>query len=145
MTKDPFSPHPLILRPANLPAHDRGGGARTIPLVTRATGAVSFINGITIFDPGASVPFHRHNCDESIMIIEGRAIAEIDGTEYELTTHDTTFLPAGVPHRFRNASQTESMRMLWIYGAVDANRTLVATGETRPIDAEHAPRKESGK
>jgi putative monooxygenase len=128
---------PLVLRPGQLRVHDRGGGARTIPLVTRAAGASSFINGITVFDPGASVPFHRHNCDESVMIIEGRAVAEIDGVEYELSTFDTTFLPANVPHRFRNASATESMRMLWIYGSVDATRTLVATGETRPIDAEH--------
>lgn len=140
---DPLSVRPLILRPATLGAHDRGGGARTIPLVTRASGARSFINGITIFDPGASVPFHRHNCDESIVIIEGRAIAEIDGVEYELATHDTTYLPAGIPHRFRNASQTEPMRMLWIYGSIDANRTLEATGETRPIDAEHRSRPEA--
>ena len=127
----------LVLRPAELRAHDRGGGACTIPLVTRAVGARSFINGITVFEPGASVPFHRHNCDESVVIIEGRAIAEIDGVEYELAAHDTTFLPADVPHRFKNASSTERMRMLWIYGSVEATRTLIASGETRLIDAEH--------
>ena len=136
---------PLILRPATLRAYDRGRGARTIPLVTRAGGAHSFINGITIFDPGARVPFHRHNCDESIMIIEGRAIADIDGVAHELDAYDTTFLPAGVPHRFRNASQTEPMRMLWIYGSVDATRTLIESGETRAIDSEHGGSKEHDK
>ncbi|KAF1018141.1 MAG: hypothetical protein GAK30_03799 [Paracidovorax wautersii] len=42
-----------------------------------------------------------------------------------------------MPHRFRNASETESMKILWIYGSADATRTLVETGETRPIAAEH--------
>jgi quercetin dioxygenase-like cupin family protein len=128
---------PTILRPEQIQAHDRGGGARTIPLVTRSTGATSFINGITIFEAGAAVPLHTHNCEESIMIIEGRAIAEIDGVEYEVNTHDVTFLPANVPHRFRNASTTERMKMLWTYASVSATRTIVATGNTRPIDAEH--------
>lgn len=128
---------PIILRPSEIVARDRGGGARTIPLVTRGVGALSFINGITIFEPGASVPLHRHNCEESIVILEGTAIAEIDGVEYEVATQDTTFLPANIPHRFRNASSTERMLMLWTYGSVDATRTILATGDTRTIDAEH--------
>lgn len=134
---DPLAQRPVILRPAEIPARDRGGGARTIPLVTRGLGATGFINGITIFDPGASVPLHSHNCEESVMVLEGRAIVEIGGTEYEVGTHDVTFLPANVPHRFRNASTTERMRILWTYASIDATRTIVATGDTRTIDAEH--------
>jgi putative monooxygenase len=134
---DPSAHRPAILRPADIPARDRGGGARTIPLVTRGIGATGFINGITIFDPGVSVPLHSHNCEESVMVLEGRAIVEIDGTEHELSAHDVTFLPANVPHRFRNASATERMRILWTYASIDATRTIVATGDTRTIDAEH--------
>jgi hypothetical protein len=43
-----------------------------------------------------------------------------------------------VPHRFRNISSTAPMKILWIYGSVDATRTLVETGETHPVSAEHA-------
>jgi putative monooxygenase len=134
---DPFKSRPVILRPSGIIPRDRGGGARTIPLVTRSVGATGFINGITIFDPGASVPLHAHNCEESINIIEGTAIAEIHGVEYEVATHDVTFLPANIPHRFRNASSTEPMRMVWTYASIDATRTIIATGDTRTIDAEH--------
>jgi quercetin dioxygenase-like cupin family protein len=126
-----------IIRPSQLTPRERGGGVRTIPLVTRAHGATTFLNGITIFDPGAAVSLHCHNCEESVVILEGHAIVEVDGTQFELGRDETTFLPPNIPHRFRNASNTESMRILWTYASVDANRTLIATGDTRRIDDEH--------
>ena len=131
------SPRPAIFRPDEIQAHERGGGARTIPLVNRASGTTSFINGITIFEPGAAIPLHQHNCEESVMLLEGNAFVEIDGERHRLKPQDTTFIPAGLPHRFVNASGTEPMKILWIYASVDATRTIVATGDTRTIDAEH--------
>jgi quercetin dioxygenase-like cupin family protein len=129
-------PEPAILRPRELKTNDRGGGARTTPLVTRRCGSTSMINGITAFDPGAAIGVHFHNCEESVMVIEGEAIAEIDGVEHHLATNDTTWIPANVPHRFINASG-KPMRIFWTYATVDATRTMVATGESRTIDAEH--------
>jgi quercetin dioxygenase-like cupin family protein len=137
MTND-NSPSYVLLRPADIPARSRGGGVRTIPLVTRNIGATGFINGITIFEPGTSVPMHSHNCEESIMILEGNAVVEIDGVEHEVGVNDVTFLPANIPHRFRNASSTEIMRMLWTYARIDATRTNIATGQTHTIDEEHS-------
>ncbi|HTH98695.1 MAG TPA: cupin domain-containing protein [Stellaceae bacterium] len=128
---------PAILRPSEIPARQRGGGAKTIPLVTRRTGSTSFINGITIFEPGASIPLHKHNCEESVLMLEGNAIAEIDGKEYPVSTGDVTFIPAEIPHRFRNLSETEGMRIMWTYASINATRTLISTGETRSIDEEH--------
>lgn len=128
---------PAVLRPSAIPARQRGGGAKTIPLVTRSLGATDFINGITIFEPGAAIPLHKHNCSESVMLLEGAAVAEIDGIEYPVEAGDVTFIPADVPHRFRNVSQTEGMKILWTYASVDATRTLIETGDTRSIDAEH--------
>ena len=68
---------------------------------------------------------------------QGDAVVEIDGQEHTLTTFDTTYVDAGVPHRFRNASDTEPMRILWIYGSIDATRTILDTGVTTRVDAEH--------
>ena len=125
-----------ILRPSERPTNDRGGGARTTPLVTRACGSTSIINGITAFDPGAAIGLHFHNCEESVMVIEGDAIAEVDGVRHALGTGDTTWIPANVPHRFLNESD-RPMRIFWTYASIDATRTLVASGDTRTIDAEH--------
>ncbi|NTJ61789.1 cupin domain-containing protein [Agrobacterium rhizogenes] len=126
-----------ILRPKELKTNDRGGGARTTPLVTRKCGSTSMINGITAFDPGASIGLHKHNCEESVMVLDGEAIAEIDGVEHRLGANDTTWIPANVPHRFINASDSQPMRIFWVYASIDATRTMMATGEERAIDAEH--------
>jgi quercetin dioxygenase-like cupin family protein len=126
-----------ILRPADLPVKDRGGGIRTIPLVTSSVGSRAMLNGITTLDPGAAVPLHTHNCEESVVVLSGRARAHIDGVETDLVARDTTWIPAGVPHFFRNISDTEPMSILWTYASIDATRTIVATGVTTRIDEEH--------
>ncbi|WP_048910332.1 cupin domain-containing protein [Streptomyces sp. NRRL WC-3744] len=128
---------PAVLRPAELPAFQRGGGVSTTPLVTRAVGAQVFLNGITLFGPGTGIPPHTHDCAESVVVLEGDAVVEIDGTEHRLSPYDTTYVAAGTPHRFRNASTTAPLRILWTYASVDATRTIVATGATARVDAEH--------
>lgn len=130
--------HATVLRPDQIKSHDRGGGARTTPLVLPSVGATTFINGITEFSPGTAIPFHSHNCEESVVLLEGHAYLDIGGEVHELKPLDTTFIPPNVPHRFRNMSSTEGMKILWIYASVNATRTLTETGETRPITAEHA-------
>ena len=130
------APSPAILRPSDLPVNDRGNGARTIPLVTRKCGSTSIVNGITEFDPGARIGLHFHNCEESVMVIEGEAVAEIGGTRHHLRAGDTTWIPANVPHRFLNESNAV-MRIFWTYATVDATRTMVETGIEQSIDAEH--------
>ncbi|TCO80561.1 cupin domain [Plasticicumulans lactativorans] len=127
----------VLLRPEELERYERGGGARTTPLVSPPIGARSFITGITEFDPGVAIPFHSHNCEESVVLLEGTAVMDIDGQEHPLKPLDTTFIPANVVHRFRNVSNDSKMKILWIYASPDATRTLQATGETRPVSAEH--------
>ncbi|PQO22071.1 cupin domain-containing protein [Rhodobacteraceae bacterium WD3A24] len=126
-----------ILKPDMLPVNDRGNGVRTIPLVTRSCGSTSVINGITEFDPGAKVGMHFHNCEESVMILEGEAVAEIDGERIPLKAGDTTWLPANLPHRFLNEG-TDVMRIFWTYADINATRTMVETGVEQSIDEEHA-------
>lgn len=128
----------VLLRLADMKTHQRGGGVVTTPLVSPSVGARSFITGITELAPGAAVPFHRHNCEESVVLLEGEAAIDVDGQEHRLQPFDSTLIPANVAHRFRNLSGTRVMKILWIYGSPDATRTLEATGETHPISAEHA-------
>ena len=128
----------IIVRPVDVNPHERGGGARTFPLVTSKIGSTSLLNGITEFAPSASIPLHEHNCEESVMVLNGEAIVELDGVEYHLSANDTTWVPANVPHRFINASSTNEMRIFWTYASIKATRTILATGDSRSIDSEHS-------
>lgn len=130
---------PTILRPSQLAVKDRGSGIRTTPLVTARTGSIQMLNGITTLDPGAAVPLHFHNCEESVLVVSGDAIATVDGVEHRLAPGDMSWIPAGVPHFFRNLSDSEPMSIFWTYGSMDATRTMVATGITTRIDEEHTP------
>lgn len=126
-----------ILRPGEITPRERGGGARTIPLVNALIGARGALSGITEFGPDAAIALHFHNCEETVMVLEGAAVAEVDGTEHALGPGDTSWIPAGTHHRFRNASSSERMRIYWTYASIDATRTIVATGVTTRIDEEH--------
>lgn len=137
MTSTSSEHKPRVLRPSDMPSHDRGGGARTTPLVGPSIGASAFINGITSFAPGTAIPFHSHNCEESVMLLEGDAMLDIDGQEIRLQPMDTTWIPPNVSHRFRNLSPTQPMKILWIYARQDATRTLTESGLTNYVSAEH--------
>lgn len=131
-----------VLRPDELPAIDRGGGVTTVPLVTAARGATTYLTGTTVFAPGTAIGHHMHNVAESVVVIAGNAIVDIDGVRTPLRTFDTTFVPANVPHHFENASEADEMRILWVYGSLDTTRTALGQvhGPGRPsrIDDEQA-------
>lgn len=138
MSANPDTRKAAVLRPSEMKSHDRGGGAATIPLVGPSVGAQSFINGITSFGPGTKIPFHSHNCEESVMLLEGDAMLDIDGQEsVRLQPQDITWLPPNLSHRFRNLSDTAPMKILWIYARADATRTLTDSGATNFVSAEH--------
>ena len=139
-TESPGGPvrRAVILRPAEQPVADRGSGNRTIPLVMPRIGARQLINGITAIAPGGAIAEHFHDCEESVIVLEGSAVAVLDGAEHAVGPGDTSWIPPGLPHYFRNASATQVLRIFWTYASVTATRTLVASGETRPVAAEHA-------
>jgi putative monooxygenase len=122
----------VVISPSEVEVHDRGGGVRTRYLVTRDVGAREFLSGLTEFDPGASLALHSHNCEESVVVIDGVASFETDGRSVEMRQGDTTWVPAGTVHRFANPSDAP-MTILWTYGSAEATRFLVDSGETIPV------------
>ncbi|MCB1333210.1 MAG: cupin domain-containing protein [Roseivivax sp.] len=129
--------HSTIRREADRPRHARGGGASTVQMITPDTGAAALLNGFTDIPPGGGIPLHFHNCEESVLIVSGRATVEIDGTRHEAGAGDVVWISADVPHRFVNPSEQEALRIFWTYASAEATRTLVATGETRRVAIEH--------
>lgn len=132
-----------ILRYNELPVVDRGTGIKTRVLVSKYIGSEHLTSGTTVFPPNSQIALHWHNCDESVVILEGEAIAEVDGKLYPMSQYDTTFVPANVPHRFLNQSDRQ-MAILWTYGSGQVTRTFAETGVTvehlSPKDVAVAPK-----
>ncbi len=118
-----------LFRFDEIPSVDRGEGISTKPFVSKTVGSTYLTNGVTTCPPGAALRLHSHNCDESVTLIEGEGVVEIDGEQFPIKPFDTTFVPAGIPHRFLNRS-ARLMRILWNYTSVNVTRTFTDTGET---------------
>lgn len=111
------------------PVVARGDGIESVALTPQPFADQGFIMGTTAFPPGTGLRLHYHNCIEQVTVLEGLAIAELDGRRHEVSPYDTTQVEAGVPHRFVNVGEG-IMRILWVYGAVHVTRTFPDTGET---------------
>lgn len=121
---------PMVIRAGQVERFDRGAGVVTLPYVGRWNADGNRVTtGITMFAPGTAIPLHTHNVEESVLVLEGEAAAEVGQDSFELEAGDATWVPAGVRHRFANRGQGP-MRIYWVYGGREVTRTIVATGET---------------
>ncbi|MBL6958143.1 MAG: cupin domain-containing protein [Rhodospirillales bacterium] len=120
----------LVLKIDEIPVFARGDGVETTLLVGKERcETAKFTTGLTSFPPGKKVPFHSHNCDEQVTILEGTANLEIDGKSIPVKERDTTFIPEGKSHRFVNTSDGR-LTILWVYDTDHVTRTFSDTGET---------------
>lgn len=113
-----------IFRSGEVEKVDRGDGVYSLPMVSGADGAENLMTGMTVFPPGGGIALHTHNCEESVVILEGEAICEVEDERYRLEAFDAAYIPQGLRHRFSNAGDGV-LRILWIYGSIDMVRTYV--------------------
>ncbi|MET0763283.1 MAG: cupin domain-containing protein [Blastococcus sp.] len=120
----------MVLRPQEIEPFDRGNGVVTIPFVGKWNCEGNQVTtGMTVFSPGTGIPLHSHNVEESVLVYEGEATAVVGDDEFDLVAGQATWVPAGVPHCFRNRGEG-AMTIYWVYGGRDVTRTITATGET---------------
>src|SRR5579871_1066510 len=104
-----------IVKVKDVPLLDRGDGITTVPLITRHSDPSALITtGMSTYPPGTGAPLHTHNCDEQVTLLSGRGEVEVDGVVTPLERYDSTYIPRGRQHAFRN-TDSEPMTILWIY------------------------------
>ena len=87
-----------------------GGGLHTWKLTTDDTGGAFFMFE-DVMARAKTTPLHRHpEADETVYVLEGEIVVNIDGQERRVTAGGMTFTPKGVPHAFIVVS--DSARLL---------------------------------
>lgn len=92
-------------------------------LVT-AERAKTMTAGVATFEPGARIVHHTHPCEETVIILEGRAAAYVKGQRHELEKYDTTIMDPDVPHYFANETD-EPMTIAYFYPMANPARDPV--------------------
>jgi quercetin dioxygenase-like cupin family protein len=84
----------------------RGGGGRKL----LAQGQGGFHSTYSTMPPDYTMPLHRHDYDEMVVVLEGSCVMADSGRE--LRAHDSVVLPAGFVHGF--TCGPEGMQLLTI-------------------------------
>jgi mannose-6-phosphate isomerase-like protein (cupin superfamily) len=87
-------------------------------------GAHGICGGYGLFEPGARLPCHRHEFDESITIVQGAATCVVEGRRHELSGNATALVPQGLCHYFINLT-LEPMAMIWVYAGDKPDRIVM--------------------
>ena len=77
--------------------------------------------------PGGGPPPHRHDFEETFILLEGQMEATFRGRKSTVRAGDTLHIPANAPHRFHKAS-TEPVRMLCICAPAGQERFFMEVG-----------------
>jgi quercetin dioxygenase-like cupin family protein len=94
-------------------------------------GAQGICGGHGVFEPGARLPCHRHEFDESISIVQGQATCVVEGRRHELSNNATAMVPQGRCHYFINLT-LESMAMIWVYAGDMPDRIVMDESYCHP-------------
>jgi quercetin dioxygenase-like cupin family protein len=83
-----------------------GGGHHTWKLLTEDTDGAFFLFE-DVMAGGKTTPLHRHpEADETVYILEGEILVDVDGKRTRVGAGGMTFTPKGVPHAFLVVSDT---------------------------------------
>jgi len=62
-------------------------------------------------EPGAATPVHRHDCEEAIVILEGRGVLVMEGREQTFGAGSTLVIPRNAVHQVKNTG-ADSIRLV---------------------------------
>ena len=69
--------------------------------------ARNLTTGLSTFAPGVRLPYHTHPYTESVTLLSGQAIVEVEGRMYSLEAFDNVTIPPNLPHSAMNPGARE--------------------------------------
>ena len=110
----------------NLPHIGLVGGTYTITVTGDETGGRFCLIDMHI-PPSGGPPPHRHDFEETFIMLEGEVEATFRGKKSIVRAGDTLNIPSNAPHQFHNAS-TRPVRMLCICSPAGQEKFFMEVG-----------------
>jgi len=89
--------------------------------------------------PGGGPPPHRHDFEETFIVLEGELEATFRGTRVVVRAGETIHIPANAPHQFRNSS-TRAVRLMCICSPAGQEEFFVEVGVPVPTRTTAPPK-----
>jgi len=117
MSRDSRPPSPFVIRPSEMPSYSPANhtGTKNTRLVgPKVNGAKYLEIALGDIERNEGSPAHAHpDLEQATYILEGEAVAEIDGKEHHVRAGDLLYFPAHVFHSIKVLS--ERLKLLVIY------------------------------
>jgi mannose-6-phosphate isomerase-like protein (cupin superfamily) len=113
-------------QPDNLPHLGLVGDTYTITMMGEHTDGRFCVIDMHI-PPGGGPPPHRHDFEETFIVLEGEMEATFRGNKSIVRSGDTLNIPANAPHQFHNTS-AEPVRMLCICSPAGQEKFFMEVG-----------------
>ena len=95
---------------------DGARGVKIQWLISPDDGAENFAMRMFELEPGGHTPFHTHQHEHEVFIVEGRGTLVCEGGEHPFTAEHVIFVPGGAEHRFKNTGSS-TLRFLCLIPA----------------------------
>ena len=115
-----------VAQPDNLPHIGLVGDTYTITVSGEQT-AERFCVIDMYIPPGGGPPPHRHDFEETFILLEGQMEATFRGKKSTVHAGESLNIPANAPHQFHNASD-EAVRMICICSPAGQEKFFLEVG-----------------
>lgn len=107
------------------------GRAMLLKVGPSTTGAAYLFLGAEDLPPGASVPRHRHELDEEILIVQrGDIQVELNDTSYAAAAGSVVYLPPRTWIRVRNPSAADTATIMFVFPRGSVERCFQYVGRS---------------
>jgi quercetin dioxygenase-like cupin family protein len=118
--------HLVLVQPDDLPHIGLAGGTYTVTITGEDTHQRYCVVDMHIL-PGGGPPPHRHDFEETFILLEGEIEASFRGKKSTVRAGQTLHIPANAPHQFRNTS-SKPVHLLCICGPAGQEKLFMEVG-----------------